>query len=136
MSFPFAAAFAAFFVAASNPVPVPSNAPPTPPAVQQAVPLIAAGDLQALMKNNAPFFLLDVRNPDEYNQGHIQGAVLMPVNSVPDNYRSLPRNITLVVYCRSGHRSAIAVSFLRQHGYDKAVSLSGGYAQWTSAPRS
>ena len=135
MSFPFAAAFAAFFVAASNPVPVPSNAPPTPPAVQQVVPLIAADDLQVLMKNNAPFFLLDVRNPDEYNQGHIQGAVLMPVDTVPDNYQTLPKTMKLVVYCKAGVRSEIAVKFLRQHGYDNAVSLMGGYTAWSAAQK-
>jgi rhodanese-related sulfurtransferase len=100
---------------------------------QQAVPMIEVRDLQALIKKKAFFFLLDVRQPEEFAQGHIQGAVLMPLGSLPNSYRQMPKGVKLVVYCRSGHRSAQAVSFLRAQGYDKAVSLSGGYTAWLGA---
>jgi rhodanese-related sulfurtransferase len=100
---------------------------------QQAVPTIEVRDLQALIKKKAFFFLLDVRQPEEFAQGHIQGAVLMPLGKLPDSYRQIPKGVKLVVYCRTGHRSGQAVSFLRDHGYDKAVSLAGGITAWTAA---
>jgi phage shock protein E len=103
------------------------------PVLQQAVPTIEVRELQTLIKEKAFFFLLDVRQPEEFAQGHIQGAVLMPLGSLPDKYRQIPKGVKLVVYCRSGHRSAQAVSFLLAHGYDKAVSLSGGYTAWSGA---
>lgn len=104
-----------------------------PSPSQQAVPTIEVRELQTLIKIKAFFFLLDVRQPEEFAQGHIQGAVLMPLGSLPDNYRQIPKGVTLVVYCRAGHRSAKAVSFLLAQGYAKAVSLSGGYNAWSSA---
>jgi adenylyltransferase/sulfurtransferase len=95
--------------------------------------MIEVRDLQMLIKTKAFFFLLDVRQPEEFAQGHIDGAVLMPLGTLPDNYLKIPKGVKLVVYCRSGHRSGQAVTFLREHGYDKAVSLSGGYTAWSSA---
>jgi rhodanese-related sulfurtransferase len=100
---------------------------------QVTVPMIEVRDLQTLMKKKTYFLLVDVRQPEEFNQGHIEGAVLMPLSNLPNSYRQIPRGIKLVVYCRTGHRSAQAVSFLRAQGYDKAVSLSGGYTAWSSA---
>ena len=132
MSFPFAAAFAAFFVAASTPG---TSVQAAPVVVQQEVPLIQVGELQALMASKRNFLLVDVREAEEFNRGHIEGAVLMPLSSLQDDYRKIARGITLVVYCRTGHRSATAVSFLRQHGYGKAVSLSGGFVAWSGAQR-
>ena len=130
MSVPMSAVLVAFFAAVS-PVP-PAQIAPT--VVQQAVPSIEVRDLQKLMANGAPIFLLDVRNPDEYRRGHIPGAVLMPADSLADHYLSIPRDVTLVVYCRSGGRSAITVRFLRRHGYE-AASLSGGYMAWSGVPQ-
>jgi rhodanese-related sulfurtransferase len=106
---------------------------PLPSASQVAVPTIEVRDLRSLIKEKAFFFLLDVRQPEEFAQGHIDGAVLMPLGTLPDSYLKIPKGVKLVVYCRSGHRSAQAVSFLLAHGYDKAVSLSGGYTAWASA---
>ncbi|MGA7675482.1 MAG: rhodanese-like domain-containing protein [Rhizomicrobium sp.] len=102
-------------------------------ASQVTVPTIEVRDLQALIKNKAFFFLLDVRQPEEFAQGHIEGAVSMPLGNLPNSYKQIPKGVKLVVYCRSGHRSAQAVSFLRAQGYDKAVSLAGGYTAWSNA---
>ncbi|MBU6298635.1 MAG: rhodanese-like domain-containing protein [Alphaproteobacteria bacterium] len=97
------------------------------------VPTITVRDLQAMIKEKTYFILLDVREPKEFAQSHIAGAMLMPLGSVPAQYRQLPAGAPLVVYCRTGHRSAKAVSFLLDHGYSKAVSLAGGYTAWTAA---
>ena len=106
---------------------------PLPSASQVIVPTIEVRDLQTLIKNKAFFFLLDVRQPEEFAQGHIQGAVSMPLGNLPNSYKQIPKGVKLVVYCRSGHRSGQAVSFLLAQGYDKAVSLAGGYTAWSNA---
>lgn len=107
---------------------------PSPPAqsVPQNVPLIEPADLKALIASPVRFVLVDVRRPDEFAAGHIDGAKPMPLDTLPTTYTQLPREVKLVVYCRSGHRSAKAVSFLVEHGYSRAVSLNGGYLAWTA----
>lgn len=128
MAFPFGAAFAAFLAASAAPG---NPAATTPVQVQQTVPLIEPVALKAMMTSQMRFALVDVRRPDEFAAGHIEGATLMPLDNLPATFAQLPRDVKLVVYCRSGHRSAQAVSFLRAHGYDRAVSLNGGYLAWT-----
>ena len=103
------------------------------PSAPISVPTIQVHDLQQLIRNGTQFLLLDVRQPEEYRQGYIAGAVLMPLGTLSAQYSQIPKGITLVVYCRTGHRSAQAVKFLREHGYDKSVSLAGGYTAWSGA---
>ena len=105
-----------------------------PTASQAEVPLIMASDLRSLAKTKERFLLVDVRQPEEYAQGHIDHAILLPLDSLKDRYQELPKGKKIVVYCRSGKRSAQAVSFLRAQGYTHAVSLSGGYTEWLNAP--
>lgn len=78
-------------------------------------------------------FLLDVREADEYAAGHIDGATLIPLGDLKARVSELPKDREIVVYCRSGRRSATAVETLHALGYDKAVSLAGGYTAWTAA---
>jgi rhodanese-related sulfurtransferase len=102
-------------------------------AVSQQVPLIEPVTLHALIKSGVRVYILDVRQPEEFNQGHIERAVLIPLGTLAANYTTLPKTGKLVVYCRSGHRSSQAVQFLLNHGYRNAVSLAGGYTAWTTA---
>jgi rhodanese-related sulfurtransferase len=97
------------------------------------VPLIEPATLHTYLQAGMKVHLVDVRTPEEFNQGHIAGAVLMPLDTLPSSYASLPKTGKLVVYCRSGHRSAKAVQFLMEHGYKNAVSLNGGYIAWSAA---
>ncbi len=97
------------------------------------VPLIEPATLQTYMQAGMKVQVVDVRSPEEFSQGHIAGAVLMPLDTLPNTYTSLPKKGKLVVYCRSGHRSAKAVQFLMEHGYTNAVSLHGGYLAWAAA---
>jgi phage shock protein E len=131
MAFQFGAALAAFLAASSSP----GTTTPAPAVVQQAVPLIEPVALRAMMASGVRFMLVDVRQPDEFAAGHIEGAVLMPLDTLEANLARLPKNVKLVVYCRSGHRSAKAVSIMMTHGYDRAVSLNGGFIAWSAQPR-
>jgi hydroxyacylglutathione hydrolase len=100
--------------------------------MQQMVPVIEPVALKQLMMSPVRFVLIDVRRPEEFAAGHIEGASLIPLDTLAAAYAQLPRDVRLVVYCRSGHRSAQAVSFLREHGYGRAVSLDGGIIAWNA----
>ncbi len=79
-------------------------------------------------------FIVDVRQPEEYSQGFIEGAVNIPLRELAQNLQALPamdKEITLV--CNSGHRSAIGMAVLQMLGYSKAKSLDGGLRAWQSA---
>jgi rhodanese-related sulfurtransferase len=77
--------------------------------------------------------VLDVREPVEWAHGHIQGSVHVPLMELPQRLDELGDQQTLVV-CKVGGRSAQAVGYLRQHGYD-AVNLDGGLLEWEAAGR-
>ena len=129
LAFVFLAVFATSFEAFTS---TPLLADPLPSASPQ-VPLMEPATLHGLMAAGARLTIVDVRQPEEFNQGHIQGARLMPLADLSSTYTTLPKSGKLVVYCRSGHRSAQAVQFLLQNGYTNAVSLHGGYTAWTAA---
>ena len=101
------------------------------PAATQQVPLIEPAQVRGLVAIGAKITIVDVRTPEEYSQGHIEGALLMPLDNLASTYSSLPKKGKLIVYCRSGHRSAQAVQLLLSHGYNNAVSMNGGYLAWT-----
>jgi DMSO/TMAO reductase YedYZ molybdopterin-dependent catalytic subunit/rhodanese-related sulfurtransferase/glyoxylase-like metal-dependent hydrolase (beta-lactamase superfamily II) len=76
--------------------------------------------------------LLDVREPDEWDQGHAPQAVLIPMGEVQARRNELPTDRRIVVVCRSGGRSAAITDTLLSHGYD-AVNLTGGMCAWAAA---
>lgn len=77
-------------------------------------------------------YVLDVRQPDEYREGHVPGAVLVPLGDVEARMDELPADRPLLVVCRSGGRSAAAVKTLRAAGYD-ATNVAGGTLAWIDA---
>jgi phage shock protein E len=129
MAFQYGAALAAFLAASGGSV---TTAPQSPAATQITIPVIEPVALKTLMSSPVRFVLVDVRQPDEFAQGHIEGAMLLPLNNLAATFSTLPKNVKLVVYCRSGHRSAKAVTFLLAHGYNSVVSLNGGYLAWSA----
>jgi rhodanese-related sulfurtransferase len=78
--------------------------------------------------------MLDVREPDEWQAGHIEGALHIPLADLPSRVGELPDEADLVVVCRSGGRSARAVAWLTRNGYD-AINLDGGMGAWAAAGR-
>jgi len=80
-------------------------------------------------------FLLDVREPSETAKGTIEGAVTVPLRGLAKNLDKLPADKTspVVVYCGSGHRSAMALEALRMAGYTNVKSMAGGTNAWTAA---
>ncbi|MEP9384315.1 rhodanese-like domain-containing protein [Nocardioides sp. KR10-350] len=80
-----------------------------------------------------PVPVLDVREDDEWEAGHIDGAVHIPLSELPARLGDVPEGQTLVV-CKAGGRSAQAVLYLAQQGYD-VVNLAGGMLDWEAAGR-
>ena len=79
-------------------------------------------------------FLVDVRQPDEYRQGFIEGAINIPIRELVQNLRALPAlDKDIVVVCSTGHRAAIGMAVLQMLGYKKARSLEGGLNAWRAA---
>jgi rhodanese-related sulfurtransferase len=89
-------------------------------------------DVATLAADSGATALFDVRQPDEYDEGHAPGAVLVPLGDVPDRVAEFPTGTTVYVICRSGARSARAVEFLRGAGVD-AVNVAGGTMAWVEA---
>jgi hydroxyacylglutathione hydrolase len=79
---------------------------------------------------------IDVREPGEYKHGHIPGARLYPLMSgvLEQRWSELPEDRPMVVYCRSAGRSAIACTFLSDHGFKKIQNLSGGFVGYQKLP--
>lgn len=77
--------------------------------------------------------LVDVRELNEYQDVHAEGALLVPLSEFEARYSELPADQELVMICRSGARSARAAEFLMQHGYGKVVNLQGGTLAWVDA---
>jgi rhodanese-related sulfurtransferase len=73
--------------------------------------------------------LVDVREPDEYAAGHVEGAVNVPLSQLRRRHDELPHDRRLAIYCAAGQRGYYAARFLLQHGYE-AANLSGGYTTY------
>lgn len=76
--------------------------------------------------------LIDVREPDEYLDGHVPGAKLIPLGTVPVRTSELDKGKTQYVICKVGGRSAQAAEFLISQGFD-AVNIAGGTMAWLEA---
>jgi molybdopterin-guanine dinucleotide biosynthesis protein A/rhodanese-related sulfurtransferase len=77
-------------------------------------------------------WVLDVRQPGEYETAHVPGSLLIPLDQLGERQEELPRDQPLLVICRSGARSAAAVRALRAAGYD-ATNVAGGMLAWLDA---
>lgn len=95
-----------------------------------AIAEIPAADLQALVQDGA--VVVDVRMPDEYEEAHVPGAVLIPLPELPDRHGEIPAADTVYVICRSGARSLKASEFLVAAGR-MPVNVAGGTLGWIEA---
>ncbi len=79
--------------------------------------------------------LIDVREPDEYTGplGHVAGARLVPLATVPTGLQGLDRSKAYLVICKSGGRSGRAAAWMRQNGFERVFNLAGGMTAWSGA---
>jgi rhodanese-related sulfurtransferase len=78
-------------------------------------------------------YLLDVRTPGEFTAAHIPGAKNIPLDVLERRAAEVPKDRTVVVACRSGSRSRMAIGRLKALGYTDLVNLDGGLMAWQSA---
>ena len=83
--------------------------------------------------NNPDFVIIDVRTPEEFAEGHVENAI--NINFRDENFRDeinkLDKNKTYLIYCRSGRRSADALSIMEELNFMKIYHMSGGILEWT-----
>ncbi len=85
---------------------------------------------EAAAKRDQGAFVLDVRQPEEWQEAHIPGATLIPLGDLPNRLNELPKDQEIVVVCRSGNRSATGRDILRDAGFTNVTSMAGGVTQW------
>ena len=90
--------------------------------------IVSAPDAYQLYQDDV--FVLDVRTPEEYQDGHLPGATLIPIDQLGARYGELPQNETILVYCRSGNHSLEAVYLLENAGFNRVHSLDRGIKNW------
>jgi sulfur-carrier protein adenylyltransferase/sulfurtransferase len=98
-----------------------------------AVPSITVEELKTKLDSGDRPTLLDVREPHEWPISDLPESVKIPLGQLPQRYSELAQDADLVVYCRTGGRSAQAVQFLKQRGYGRAANLTGGINRWAEA---
>jgi hydroxyacylglutathione hydrolase len=79
------------------------------------------------------FQLLDVRSPQEWDQGHLPGARYLFLGDLPEKLRDLHPHESVVVYCATGYRSSLAASLLQASGFSNVRNVPGSYDAWTAA---
>ena len=84
---------------------------------------------QRLAAAPAPF-LLDVREPWEYQEGHVPGAQLIPLGELERRVNEVPRDRPILAICHSGQRSLTAAGYLQELGYTSVSNVDGGTAAW------
>ncbi len=92
---------------------------------------ITVKELQTLKAKNATFFLLDVRNPDEYAICNL-GGHLIPMAELSSRLNELDSTQHIIVHCHAGGRSRRATEFLLSHGFSKVSNLKGGIQAWAN----
>lgn len=99
----------------------------------ETAPTIEVGQVREMAARGA--LLIDVREADEYAEGHAPGSVLIPLGQLPNRLAELQasRDQPVALICRSGRRSARAAEILRQAGFSKVYNVEGGMNAWSAA---
>ena len=94
---------------------------------------VDVGEARDLIGEKAGLVVLDVRTVSEFDSGHLEGAINIPVEELSGRLSELNQNDELLVYCRTGNRSTTAVGILRESGYERIYHMDGGITAWNSA---
>jgi len=98
---------------------------------ENEVMLISPEEVKSMMEENEDFTLVDVRTQAEYDEGHIPGSVLIPVDELEERAGGIlaDKDAKIVIYCRTGNRTKTAGEILKRLGYRNLYDL-GGIVDW------
>ena len=94
---------------------------------------ISVHDLQQRLKKGEPLAVLDVRTEQEWNAGHLAGAIHIHGGQLQERFAEVPRDQAIAVVCASGYRASIASSFLQREGYREVHNVLGGMTAWQAS---
>ncbi|MFH2112811.1 MAG: rhodanese-like domain-containing protein [Candidatus Bathyarchaeota archaeon] len=86
-----------------------------------------------LIRSKPNLVVLDVRTVAEYDEGHISGALNIPVQELEERLGELDSSAEYLVYCRTGNRSSVAVQLMKAAGFDRVYHMSMGITAWVGA---
>ena len=94
---------------------------------------ISVRETKALIESGVPMILVDCREPNEHSLCQIEGAILIPMDTIAERVGELEeyRNERIVIHCHHGGRSLRVVNWLRNHGFDTAQNMTGGIDVWS-----
>lgn len=99
---------------------------------QTEVKNISPKQAKELIEKEKDVFILDVRTKEEYDDAHIKGANLIPIQELEQNINKIPKDKKVVVHCAKGKRSAKACEMLKDKGLKELYNVEGGMNQWKS----
>jgi rhodanese-related sulfurtransferase len=111
--------------------------PAVPATAQPAVmkPMSQEELLEHQSKHAGHLYVLDVRSPEEFREGHVPGAVNVPYDQIAARIAEVPKDKDVVLYCRSGRRAGIAADVLAANGYTRLSHLEGDMQAWIAQGR-
>ena len=101
---------------------------------KQRITEVSAQDVRDAIQRGEDVAVIDVREPNEWNLGHVPGALHVPRGVLESSIESrVPREKRVVLYCASGNRSALAAESIAQMGYGNVASMAGGFRGWADS---
>jgi sulfur-carrier protein adenylyltransferase/sulfurtransferase len=102
---------------------------------RKAIPEVSIDEVKSRVERGENWTLLDVREREEYREGHLEGAISLPRGFLEMRVEETVADKTkpIIAYCAGGVRSLIAAQTLKEMGYENVVSMSGGYTAWKNA---
>jgi rhodanese-related sulfurtransferase len=94
------------------------------------VEFIDVEELRNKIKNKEKIVILDVRTQREYESGHIDGAVLIPIDELRENLNKLNKDDEIIIHCRTSYRSYLGYRILKNSGFKNVKNLNGSYLSW------
>ncbi|MCK5625700.1 rhodanese-like domain-containing protein [Candidatus Bathyarchaeota archaeon] len=94
---------------------------------------ITVEQAKSLIESKPSLIILDVRTQEEYDSGHIERVILIPIDELENRLDELSKNDELLVYCRTGRRSSNAMNILQADGFTKIFHMNDGITGWIQA---
>ena len=94
---------------------------------------VTVEEAKSLVESNVSLIIVDVRTREEYDSGHIEGAILIPVSELESRINELSKEEEFLIYCRTGNRSSNSVNILKANGYTKIFHMNDGIIAWIQA---